>query len=106
MSADVIATAVRASHGHLLPYVFRVGYDVVLVYSTQRVRDAAGRVGTDARFHHVRFSSAGLARAVEARVMDDLRNWPEHAGHILRVSAMYVEAGRRFARLRARREVA
>jgi hypothetical protein len=95
MSSDPMRDATRVAEVRGVPYVHRVDADIVLVL----------RTGADVRLQHWRCSTAAVAKAVERRVLDDLRNLPEHAHRILSVSVAYAEAALRFARLRARREL-
>jgi hypothetical protein len=102
MTANVQHAALRAAKGQPLPFAHVCGTQVVLV--TTLANDAVKGTLTGNLQSRV-FSSAGLAKRVAARVLDDVRAWPEHASSILALSEMYATASMRHARWRARREL-
>ena len=102
MSADNRHAALRAARGKPLPYVHCSGDQVVFV--TSLVNDAVKGTLTGNIQSRV-FRSAGLAKRVAARALDDLRCFPDRAEDILPLSQLYAEASMRHARWRARREL-
>lgn len=103
--SDPSRAAIRAAqHAGVVPFVHTSGCVVSLV--TRIARDAVNGETTGDVIWHV-CASAGLARVVAARVLTDLRTFPEHGPQRgLALSVARAEAALRFARWRARRELA
>lgn len=99
MSSDPVRTALLHARTRGVPYVHRVGALVVLVLHGEGnpiTGEQRGVVCTRM------CASAGIAKAVEARALDDLDQFPESRDP-LRVSAMYAEAAYRHAMRRSGR---
>lgn len=89
MSNDIRARAMRAANRAGTPYVHRTGNQLALVLSVKvdfSISQMSGQVLLK------ECSSAGLARAVAARVLGDLERNPQHRDRILDVSALLVRS--------------
>lgn len=101
MSATSVQRAAllgAAKHG--VPFVHQSGREVVLVLAIGQDHIKGTVTG---HFERKDCGSAGMARAVAARVITDIGAFPAHIGNTLAVSLQYAEAARRHALRRARR---